>query len=648
MSWNSSGLCSRSVLEVDEVPDDKGDFVSKSVKSMCGSLVPEPFVVTARAIVIRFYSGIFYPRPHDGVGGFRLAVQTRPVAILPPPPRTLKVGEILTIILGCILVLTICCFVCYIVKRHRLERRWILQREVMQQRLASHQRSCHEAANLTSMLTGLDIVRQTGLARPVGGVGGSSRACPPLPTEKKDYPDAPGGQYQPYRPALPPSLPRPPVLRQENAVGNEDELHLYMELEQLKMKDSGVCFLEQSACHSSSAGDTLRGGRPSANITLSDSCSCTYSACQACVSPCQGTASCHASRKPRRQTSTNLLTPAVNTASPTYICANAVTSVNAEESRASGSPSGDSKCHRPRGLSLSSLLYPKLSLSPSEARMPASLSSSCSRRRRHRSSHAENHSDGLLSPRNLAVMSHGKGGSEEASRGMRSQIMAFAKGDPHPRPQAFVEDASRKPHEPKAVEENHSRAASLSCEELERAQSSLESVFFSGDPDRRPWRRLVPCSDHALTPEGLHHSAHARQASRAQLSKSCGDVSPPADSTPPWGSLDVHRSDPSLPREALGARICPALRRVSGMFVGSSPFTAAPEEVSSPPPRPAKDAEGGKGVAWTPHAAFRSCFASSAHGFAPFKYNRFGVCGGGDDGASVAEESRCSEGVARP
>lgn len=53
MSWSPSGLCTRSVLEVDEVPDDKRDFVSKSVKSMCGSAVPEPFVVTARAIVLR-------------------------------------------------------------------------------------------------------------------------------------------------------------------------------------------------------------------------------------------------------------------------------------------------------------------------------------------------------------------------------------------------------------------------------------------------------------------------------------------------------------------------------------------------------------------------------------------------------------------
>ncbi|XP_037773338.1 uncharacterized protein LOC119569093, partial [Penaeus monodon] len=160
------------------------------------------------------------------------------------------------------------------------------------------------------------------------------------------------------------------------------------------------------------------------------------------------------------------------------------------------------------------------------------------------------------------------------------------------------------------------------------------------DPDRRPWRRLVPCSDHALTPEGLHHSAHSRPASRAQLSKSCGDVSPPADATLPWASLDVRRSDPSLPREALDARICPALRRVSEMFVGSVPFMTAPGEESSPPPRPATDAEGGKGVVWTPHAALRSCFVSSAHGYTPFKYNRFD--GGGADwapGASVAEVS---------
>ncbi|XP_037794656.1 uncharacterized protein LOC119590017 [Penaeus monodon] len=396
-SPDDRGLCTRSVLEVDEVPDDKRDFVSKSVKSMCGSAVPEPFVVTARAIVLRFSSGIFYPRPHNGVGGFKLTVQTRPAEILPPPPRTLKVGEILTIVLGCILVLTICCFVYYIMKRHRLERRWILQREVMQQRLASH----HEA-NLTSMLTGLELVRQTGLARPLGGAGGSSRTRLPLPTEKKEGPDAPGGQYQPYRPAPPPTLPPTPYGRQANAVGNEDEMPLYMELEQLKMKDSGVCFLEQSACHSSSAGDTPRGGRPSTNITVSDSCSCAHSACQACVSPRQGTAPCHASRKPPRQASTNLLNPAVNTASPTYICANAldgsVTSADAGESRASGSPSGDSKCHRPRGLSQSSLLYPKLSLSPAEARTPASLSSSWSRRRCHRASHAENHSSGLLSP----------------------------------------------------------------------------------------------------------------------------------------------------------------------------------------------------------------------------------------------------------
>lgn len=183
-----------------------------------------------------------------------------------------------------------------------------------------------------------------------------------------------------------------------------------------------------------SAGDTPRGSRPLANVTLSNSCSHTTSMCQACVSPCQGSASCPASQKPPREASTGHLYPTLNTASPTYISFNALDgSVASAESRAAGSAGGDAKCHRP-------LLYRKLTPSPlpAKAKVLASLSSSCSRRRHHRSSHAEIHSNSLLSPaRSLAVVSHGKGGGEEASRGMRSQISsgsitAFVKCDPHP------------------------------------------------------------------------------------------------------------------------------------------------------------------------------------------------------------------------
>ncbi|XP_042885652.1 uncharacterized protein LOC122261893 isoform X2 [Penaeus japonicus] len=673
------GMCSRSVLEVDEVPDDARNYVSRSVMSMCGGGIPEPLVVTARAIILRFSSGIFYPRPSDGIGGFKLTVQTRPAELPPPPITTLKVGEILTIILAIILVLTISCFVCYVVKRHRLERRWILQREVMQQRLASHQRPCHEA-NLTSMLTSFELTRQRGWTGPLGGGRGSLRPRPPLPTDKEP-PGAPRGTYHPYRSHLPATLPSPPPGPQGE---DENELPLYMELEQLAKKDSGVCFMEQSVCNTPSEGN------PPAHFTSSDSCSSSPPSCQACVSPSQVIASCQARRKPPRQTSTNFLHPTSNTASPTYVCVSTLKGPPAsaevgetKASRANGSTSSGSKCHRPRGLSLSSSLYPKVPTTPSptDERMLTSLSSSSSRRRRHRSSHMENNngrpshnnsqwtSAPSLTPcllpasRNLMVLSHGKTGGEETSGGMRSQISsssisAFARCDLHPCSKAFVESATRRTDAPHGVEKKPSRAESKSCEELRQGESSLESVFFSGDLVSRPWQRLAVGSGHARTSEGLGYSAHIRHAPRTQLSKSCGDVSPPTDFKQPWASGDIHRSEPSLPWETLAAsasRVGPALRRVSEIFVGSNPFLTPPRQAPATSSRPLKEREGGKGNMRTPHSALRSCLASATHGFAPFRYSRLGWNEMDDEPNSVQgtaaaanpEHSLGSDGVAR-
>ncbi|KAK4298857.1 hypothetical protein Pmani_028828 [Petrolisthes manimaculis] len=148
------GECSRGVLEVAGEVEGERDTTTTTTTTtlarMCGGASPsDPLSLRANTLILKFTSGVFYPRPPGDQGGFKLLVTA---AAFEWGGRGLNRMEVVSLVLGLLLLLFVSAFVYGIVRRRRLTRRLNRQRKRMRERLANDSSSAI-AALLASMRT---------------------------------------------------------------------------------------------------------------------------------------------------------------------------------------------------------------------------------------------------------------------------------------------------------------------------------------------------------------------------------------------------------------------------------------------------------------------------------------------------------------
>ncbi|XP_066953444.1 uncharacterized protein [Macrobrachium rosenbergii] len=234
---NEKGYCHRGSLDISGVSGGSGDKKEvKTIQTMCGSALPDPITFSAKGALIRFYSGLFIPRPTSEQAGFNLTVTAiRAVPVIPTLVKDdaiLNLGEILAIFFACSLIVFVAVFVCYLVRRYLKEQRRTLRRHVMEERLATQRRGRQEVA-LTTMLASR--------LQNVGACAHQRHQCPPTPRgDLKDFPcrksqdvskrevafrttsSQPRGHhiYHACPPAVPTKAPPPPPIMQKQRKGN--------------------------------------------------------------------------------------------------------------------------------------------------------------------------------------------------------------------------------------------------------------------------------------------------------------------------------------------------------------------------------------------------------------------------------------------
>ncbi|XP_064088551.1 uncharacterized protein LOC135202965 isoform X1 [Macrobrachium nipponense] len=153
---NEKDQCHRGSLSIGEMQKgEPGKPKMKIIETFCGSGLPEPINFIAKGVIIRFSSGLFFPRPIGEYAGFNLTVTSLGAAAIPRPvvkdPELLGHGEIMAILFGCILIVVVALFVCFLVRRYIKDHQAAMQQQVMQERLVSQRRGRQEVA-LTAML----------------------------------------------------------------------------------------------------------------------------------------------------------------------------------------------------------------------------------------------------------------------------------------------------------------------------------------------------------------------------------------------------------------------------------------------------------------------------------------------------------------
>ncbi|XP_068246331.1 uncharacterized protein [Palaemon carinicauda] len=152
---NEKDQCHRGSLSIGELQKgEPGKPKWNLIETFCGSGLPDPMNFIARGVIIRFSSGLFFPRPIGEYAGFNLTVTSLGPALIPnlavKDSELLGHGDIMAILFGCILVVFVGLFVCYLVRRYVKDHQTTMQHHVMQERLASQRRGRQEA--LTAML----------------------------------------------------------------------------------------------------------------------------------------------------------------------------------------------------------------------------------------------------------------------------------------------------------------------------------------------------------------------------------------------------------------------------------------------------------------------------------------------------------------
>ncbi|XP_064088231.1 uncharacterized protein LOC135202675 [Macrobrachium nipponense] len=234
---NEKGYCHRGSLDISGITEGSGDKKEvKTLQTMCGSALPDPITFSAKGALIRFYSGLFIPRPISEQAGFNLTVTA--IRAVPASPTVVKVdasmnlGEILAIFFACSLIVFVAAFVCYLVRRYLKEQRRTMRRHVMEERLATQRRGRQEVA-LTTMLASR--------LQNVGTCAHQMHQCPPTPRDDpKDFPSWRSQDvskrevafrttstkqrghhiYHACPPAMPTKAPPPPPVMQNQRMGN--------------------------------------------------------------------------------------------------------------------------------------------------------------------------------------------------------------------------------------------------------------------------------------------------------------------------------------------------------------------------------------------------------------------------------------------
>ncbi|XP_045584172.2 uncharacterized protein [Procambarus clarkii] len=610
---DSEGQCTRGMLEVAKVVEEEDGPVTMTVVSMCGGALPSPLNVHAHAVILKYTSGVFYPRPFGRLSGFRVLVTANEFDW---SPSRLKTVEVVAVVLAVVLVLLAIFLICYICRRSRLGRQRSNQRKEMQKRLAHQQPASHEVA-LTTMMTSISTSQRTESQfrqQPVGmgrGLGAGTRwprgdnvtHTTSVPMRQSQYPI-------PIPPPLPTSAPPPctrhkdlPVISryhvQESGEMYEQPVYMevgqygrspmvsYIQLEDIKGKEA----VEEKAppCDPLATG-VLKPPTPSTPYT----------------------------------NDLNLF----STQSPFSVSKMSSNKLNVWPSSTSLSPS--------------TRACPSNNNTPSNSNNIHSNSNSPSR--------VSSNFIGLVNHRSMSS----RGSSISSNTGSISPFPGHTPISPCDRSCSDIHWRSSGTTRPASCtlspkRQNNQREQEtptfLTTPTLERlardsSYSSCESVFTQGETN---YCKAIRCAC------GSIHSPHTRlglsftTSPQGQLSKSCGDVSPTM-SVPQTPMLDeLVRSEPTLPREQQPAVfVGPILRRVSEMFLDSSPFLWPTPDTKNPVLKKTgcgKLCEG-KGVvvqrsvsksvtdAATPEnkiATSDGCLpnrTASTSSFHPFKYNR--------------------------
>ncbi|XP_071524866.1 uncharacterized protein [Panulirus ornatus] len=532
---NSEGYCTRGMLEVAEVVVEDDEPVTRTIASMCGSAVPSPLTVQANALLLKYTSGVFYPRPFSGGGGFRASVTASAFVWY---PTRLKRGEVVAVVLGVLLLLLILVFICYIWRRRRLVRRRSKQRKLMNERLASQRPSSHEVA-LTAMLASMRTFAQTTGVPVIPAAGAGGGIAEGIPWMREDsvtrttsVPIHHPAYPVPPPPPLPTSAPPPPKrqltvpvvnshLRQDSSEMYEqpiyvevDQIHRspmdsYIQLDDIPksrfVEEIHVCSSDTPPVSSQPA--TLTTGHTN-DLNLCSSSSPRLE---------------KSSKKLNVWPSSSSLTPSPKGTASSRNTPSRVTPSNIMNIVNSRSLSS-------RGSSVSSITG---SISPFPGHTPASPpASTCGS------------SSGGAPPSSCGVL----------FRKQNDQQNVF----------------------PLLNTTNLERVAAAA------SSSSSESVFTLGEYSVP---MATPCVCGKVHPRPPRRGLTSAPAPKGHLSKSCGDVSP-ATPTPQRKPMleEMVRSEPSLPRGQQPAGfVGPVLRRVSQMFLGSSPFLSPTQEAKKLP-----------------------------------------------------------------
>lgn len=553
---DSEGQCARGALEVAEVVVLEQQPVTRTVVSMCGGALPTPLTLHAQAVLLKYTSGVFYPRPFSRHGGFKVLVTASAIEW---SPARLKTGEVVSVVLAVLLVLLAITMICYICRRSTLGRQRSRQRKLMQERLAFQRPSSHDVA-LSAMLASMRTLQSAGQQftqhkldvgedRDSGGGGecrggsGKSWVRDECVTRTTSMPIRQSNFSVPPPPPLPTSAPPPPITRtrlqtlpvislpssQDYSEGYDQPIYMevdqygrspletYLQLEDINGKEGGKERSSPLATTPSAPPFPTQAAYTKDHICCpSNSPSCVWTSCS-CLSPTsKALSNCNAPSKA------------------------IVNYINVSVNHLSISSRGSSMSSNTGGVS------------PSPRHTPVN-----------------------LCPHLGSTLGYSSGCTKPASDILSPKLQN-------------IQQQQRQPDTPSNL-----TTPSLKPLVTDTTFSSCESVFTQGENSLNEGIRCACGSTHMpQTRRGLSPTI----AFQDHLSKSCGDMSPDAPIEQNPMLHELVRSEPSLPRDHQSPGLVgPVLRRVSQMFLGSSPFLWPSPETKKPDlkkTKPGKSSEG--------------------------------------------------------